>query len=78
LRPDENLPVKKQWYGASSVERCPGIGRGLCAYSYGDSAGFTPDFPFNPPLGETKVGTKIGNGDNISKSNKIFVWFGLP
>jgi hypothetical protein len=23
-------------------------------YSYGDSAGFTPDFPFNSPIGETK------------------------
>jgi O-methyltransferase len=28
-------------------------------YSYGDSAGFTPDFPFNPPPGGTKITTKV-------------------
>ena len=29
------------------------------AYSYGDSAGITPDFPFNPPPGGTKTGTNL-------------------
>jgi len=27
---------------------------GVGTHSYGDSAGFTPDFPFNPPLAEPK------------------------
>jgi hypothetical protein len=29
------------------------------AYSYGDSAGIKPDFPFNPPPGGTKIPTKV-------------------
>ena len=28
------------------------------AYSYGDSAGFTPDFPFNPAQGENQIQRK--------------------
>jgi hypothetical protein len=30
------------------------------AYSYGDSAGFTPDFPFNPAIAGTVCGCKYG------------------
>jgi|GEM_PF-3659097 len=31
----------------------------LKAYSYGDSAGFTPDFPFNPEPSGTKYAANV-------------------
>jgi hypothetical protein len=37
------------------------IARNHRAYSYGDSAGFTPDFPFNPEHSGTNYGAKVIN-----------------
>jgi hypothetical protein len=39
----------------------------LDAYSYGDSAGLTPDFPFNSFKGRPKSPAKINAGDGKSK-----------
>jgi hypothetical protein len=39
-------------------------------YSYGDSAGFTPDFPFNGALAPTKYSAKmIMENGNTKKEN---------
>ena len=40
---------------------------GIGIYSYGDSAGFTPDFPFNPDGSGTCSGAKVGVWDNSRK-----------
>jgi hypothetical protein len=42
----EHLPVKKQWYVDPDIEWAK-LKLPHTAYSYGDSAGFAPDFPFN-------------------------------
>lgn len=38
------------------------------AYSYGDSAGLTPDFPFNPAPAGTKYAANVGAVRGIAKS----------
>jgi hypothetical protein len=42
-------PVDEQWPGVNNFRRI------VCrTHSYGDSAGFTPDFPFNPDIAGTR------------------------
>lgn len=48
------------------------------AYSYGDSAGISPDFPFHPFLSGTKIGTKIaelGNFKNVFVNRRVQNYF---
>ena len=40
------------------------------AYSYGDSAGITPDFPFNPILLGTNYATNVAVG-KMNYKNKL-------
>jgi hypothetical protein len=48
-----DLPIRfrGQWFEVLPV--------GLITYSYGDSAGFAPDFPFNDDEASTKIGVKV-------------------
>jgi hypothetical protein len=41
-------------------------GFGVFVYSYGDSAGFSPDFPFNP----TNAGTKFAANVETKEKQK--------
>jgi hypothetical protein len=36
-------------------------------YSYGDSAGFAPDFPFNTARAVTKYAAKVKEGNGMAK-----------
>ncbi len=40
-------------------------------YSYGDSAGFTPDFPFNPECSGTKFAANVGS---FGDAQQINIW----
>jgi hypothetical protein len=57
------LPIRKNAdSGMRSYRSCPGNASGDApggTYSYGDSAGLTPDFPFNDEKTSTKFGAKI-------------------
>jgi hypothetical protein len=54
------LPIRfrGQWFEVLPV--------GFITYSYGDSAGFTPDFPFNDDEASTKIGVKVMENDALT------------
>jgi hypothetical protein len=54
------LPIRfrGQWFEVLPV--------GFITYSYGDSAGFAPDFPFNDDEASTKIGVKIMENDSLT------------
>jgi hypothetical protein len=64
----DNLPIpKEQWYEASADQKANVAGGrdfAYLPYSYGDSAGFTPDFPFNP-----HILARMCRNQNRDKSN---------
>jgi hypothetical protein len=50
LAPVEHLPITFYCNSGLKIQQtCIDKRSTRRAYSYGDSAGFTPDFPFNPP-----------------------------
>jgi len=54
------LPIRfrGQWFEVLPV--------GFITYSYGDSAGFAPDFPFNDGEASTKIGVKVMENDALT------------
>lgn len=58
----------QQWWHLATVEYV--LMTVLHPYSYGDSAGFAPDFPFNPPQGNL-VGCKCSICADVN--NQVFI-----
>ena len=65
-----SLIMIRQWY-VDCAELMSETNQHSRAYSYGDSAGFTPDFPFNPERSGTIYSAKVADGV-LKSQNKLY------